>query len=89
MRGLKPAGEPNVIGMVVGQKNPADSLASERTVEDVGPELPGFPGADASVDDGPTRAVIQRIDVHMVERLGGHGPFLPVHVRYRSLSGRF
>ena len=69
---LKPAGEANVVGVVVGDDHPSHRPAGERAREQLLPDLPAAPAVDPGVDDGPAalRAVVvgESVDVDMVER---------------------
>ena len=65
-RRLEPAGEPDVVRMVVGQDDPPDRPAAERPGHQRRPGAAHRRGVEAGVDQRPAVAVVERIGVEVV-----------------------
>ena len=78
MRGAKtldqPARHTHVIGVVMGDKHPPNRLAPQDIAQDIFPNRHAFAGFHASIDDAPVIALVQRIDIHMIQRHGQRQP---------------
>ena len=65
---LKPAGEADMVGVVVGDQQAGHRPASQRPVDQRRPQRGGPGGHHAGIDQHPARRIFQRIDIHMVQR---------------------
>lgn len=64
---LQPTRHANMIGMVVCDQNTGDRFAFERACKDLFPRGDHAFGIKPCIDDAPTVAVFQRIDVHVIK----------------------
>ncbi len=64
---LQPPRHADVIGVMVGDENTGDGFAPERTCEDFFPCADHAFGMKARVDYAPAVAVLQRVDVYVIE----------------------
>lgn len=64
----KPTSQAHMVGVMVGNHNAADGLASHRPRQQISPDRPRFTGVEPSVDHRPTIALVERINIHMIER---------------------
>ena len=64
---LKPPGQSDMIGMVMGHNHPADRFPSQWASQYLFPNCARAFGGEPGVYDGPAFTIIQRIDIHMVQ----------------------
>lgn len=89
----EPARHAHMIGVVMGQDHAGDGLALEGPLQDRLPDRGGAARMHARIDKRPALPVIQRVDIHVIERHGqrqaqpqdalGHGHRLPLGGRLR------
>ena len=65
---LKPAGQPDMIGMVMGDHHAADGPPAQWPGQNLRPGRTAAPPIQPGIDDRPAVRFGQRIDVHMVQR---------------------
>jgi hypothetical protein len=65
---LEPARKAHMVGMVVGQDHAGDGLACHGAGKQPLPDRLRALRGHAGVHDGPAVGVVQRVDVHMVQR---------------------
>ena len=66
--GLKPARKTHMIGMVVGDDNASNRLASQRAIHQSAPNTPAPLRRKPRIDDRPTVAIIKGVNIHMIKR---------------------
>ena len=66
----EPAGEPDMVRMIMCDDDPADWAAGEALGEDPLPRFLGFRQGEAAIDDRPARPVVEQPQIDVVEREG-------------------
>ena len=90
MGGFEPAHHAGVIGVMVGHHHAAHGFAGERPGKQPVPERAAAFRRNAAVDHRPAVAIIERINVDMVQRHGqrqAHPEHTQRHLRRRALGG--
>ena len=65
---LEPACKADVVGVVVGDKDAGDRFARKRSCQEIVPDGPDAPRVEPGVDQRPAVAVIERVDIDVVQR---------------------
>ena len=63
----EPRGQPDVIGVVMGDNDTAHGLACKRPCEQRFPDRPPAFGGKAGINHRPAVAIVQRIDIHVIQ----------------------
>ena len=70
----EPAGQPDMVGVVMRDEDPPHRPAAEPLGEDLLPKRGRLRAGIAAIDDGPARAVFEQPQIDVVEREGQRHP---------------
>ena len=62
----QPAGESDVVRVHMGTDHPGERPPAQSAVKQRGPDFPGLGQGEASIDDGPARAILQQPQIDVI-----------------------